>query len=129
MVRGLPLSTSEILLPSNISVFNHLPASMLQQKIEEAEYLVSRSGYSTLMDAYTLQKKCIFIPTPGQTEQEYLGRLVSERKMALVYRQESFSLENALESAATFAFHFPLNTMNDLLDLAVTNMLVLLGSK
>lgn len=37
--------------------------------------VISRSGYSTLMDVETLQKKACLIPTPGQPEQLYLSKL------------------------------------------------------
>lgn len=122
-VRGLPKEKAVPGLPGNISVYNHLPANELQQKILASEYLVSRSGYSTLMDGFTLQKKCIFIPTPGQTEQEYLGNLVTQKQMGLVYKQRAFVLEDALKEASGFHFHFPLNTLNNLLEIAVDNML------
>ena len=32
-------------------------------------------GYSTLMDLDVLQREAVLIPTAGQTEQEYLGKL------------------------------------------------------
>lgn len=41
--------------------------------LNRAKVVVSRSGYSTLMDLCVLQKKALLIPTPGQTEQEYLA--------------------------------------------------------
>ena len=36
--------------------------------------IICRSGYSSIMDIYFLRKKVLFIPTPGQTEQEYLAK-------------------------------------------------------
>jgi uncharacterized protein (TIGR00661 family) len=123
LVRGLPQEKTIPGVPNNILVFNHLPAIDLKQKILESQYLVARSGYSTLMDAFTLQKKCIFIPTPGQTEQEFLGRTIAEKQMGLVYPQNSFSLKESLEKATIFPFHFPLNSMNNLLEIAVDSML------
>jgi len=43
------------------------------EAIAAAEYIVSRNGYSTLMDLTVLRKKAILIPTPGQLEQLYLA--------------------------------------------------------
>jgi UDP-N-acetylglucosamine:LPS N-acetylglucosamine transferase len=37
--------------------------------------IICRPGYSTIMDLSALQKPAYFIPTPGQTEQEYLAKL------------------------------------------------------
>ena len=123
MVRGLPNEKNLPAVAENITVFNHLPAPQMQRAFKECEYLVGRSGYSTLMDAFTLQKKCIFIPTPGQTEQEYLGKRLAEKKMALLYKQDDFDLEKALSEAGNFDFHFPLNSMNNLLEMAVDNFI------
>lgn len=38
-----------------------------------AKIVITRSGYSSIMDLLTLGKKAILIPTPSQTEQEYLA--------------------------------------------------------
>jgi UDP-N-acetylglucosamine:LPS N-acetylglucosamine transferase len=44
-------------------------------EIASAETIISRNGYSTLMDLQYLNKKAVLIPTPGQLEQEYLAAL------------------------------------------------------
>lgn len=124
LVRGLPNETSHPTLPDNIAVHNHLPAAEMAAAFAQSEYVISRSGYSTLMDAFSLQKKCILIPTPGQTEQEYLSKRLAEKNMALVYEQDDFNLEKALSKASTFTFHFPLNTMNNLMEMAIDNFLL-----
>lgn len=124
LIRGLPNENSSLDLPKNITVFNHLSSKDMLKAYVNSEYLISRSGYSTLMDAYILQKKSIFIPTPGQTEQEYLGKRLAGKNMALVYKQVEFNLETALIAASKFTFHFPLNTMNNLLEMAVDNFLL-----
>lgn len=123
LVRGLPNSNDQIDLPENITVYNHLPSREMLQAFEQSEFLISRSGYSTVMDAFTLHKKCIFIPTPGQTEQEYIGQRLASNRMALVYTQAEFNIENALAAALDFQFHFPLNTMNNLLEMAIDNFI------
>ena len=50
----------------------HLPTRLLQWYMQEAEEIVCRSGYSSIMDLHTIGRKAHLIPTPGQTEQEYL---------------------------------------------------------
>jgi UDP-N-acetylglucosamine:LPS N-acetylglucosamine transferase len=42
--------------------------------LQSSHLLIARSGYTTVMDIAQLDIKAIFIPTPGQTEQEYLAR-------------------------------------------------------
>jgi uncharacterized protein (TIGR00661 family) len=111
IVRGLPGSASLIPSTNMIRVYNHLPADDLQKEIEEAEYVISRSGYSTVMDMTVLQKKSILIPTPGQTEQEYLGNYLEQKGIAISTNQRDFSLNVELEKARTFNYKIP-----DLLD-------------
>ncbi|RPI37459.1 MAG: hypothetical protein EHM53_10660 [Methanoregulaceae archaeon] len=42
--------------------------------MNRAKFVICRSGYTTMMELAELEKKaCLFIPTPGQTEQEYLS--------------------------------------------------------
>jgi predicted glycosyltransferase len=41
----------------------------------ESETIISRTGYSTLMDLKILNKKAILYPTKGQKEQEYLAKI------------------------------------------------------
>ncbi len=48
-------------------------SSALKTIIENSSLVVCRSGYTTLMELISLHKGAIIIPTPGQTEQEYLG--------------------------------------------------------
>jgi predicted glycosyltransferase len=43
------------------------------QEISNAQHIVCRPGYSSLMDLIRLKRTALFIPTPGQTEQEYLA--------------------------------------------------------
>jgi predicted glycosyltransferase len=43
------------------------------QEISNAQQIVCRSGYSSLMDLIRLKRTALFIPTPGQTEQVYLA--------------------------------------------------------
>ena len=58
---------------NNISIFPHLKTKEFQELINNSKLIISRSGYSSLMDYYYLQKKINLVPTPGQTEQEYLA--------------------------------------------------------
>jgi len=53
-----------------------------------------------------LHKKCIFVPTPGQTEQEYLVRALAAKKLVVGCAQPSFELSRALADVAdTQGFH------------------------
>lgn len=47
----------------------------MEEALNTSHLLISRPGYSTLMDIHDLNINAIFIPTPGQTEQEYLAKI------------------------------------------------------
>jgi len=104
IVRGLPGGLNLIPSTNSIKFYNHLPAEELNREMIRAEYIISRSGYSTIMDIRKLHKKSILIPTPGQTEQEYLARYLREKKMALDISQRIFSLPSALQQARSFPY-------------------------
>ncbi len=123
IVRGLPGVQS--LLPSTnmIQFYNHLPSDVLNEEMSKAEYVISRSGYSTVMDLVALQKKSILIPTPGQTEQEYLGNYLMQKGIAVCIDQPNFSLAKALDAAAGFSYSFNEMSSNHLLSAGIENLL------
>lgn len=111
IVRGLPGLSSLIPSTNMIQIHNHLTAEQLTKEMQEAEYVISRSGYSTVMDVVALQKKSILIPTPGQTEQEYLGKYLMANKIAISIHQHEFSLNKGLDAANSFNYQlFPVIT-------------------
>jgi UDP-N-acetylglucosamine transferase subunit ALG13 len=99
LVRGLPGETGLPDVPKNVKVYNHLPATDMQDLMLRCRLLISRSGYSTLMDAMILGTRLACVPTPGQTEQEYLGKRLMQKEWAVCVSQEKFSLRSILERA------------------------------
>ncbi len=61
--------------PSNLEVLDTLTWKEMDSLFYRCDSIISRSGYTTIMDAICLNKKVVFIPTPGQFEQEYLFKL------------------------------------------------------
>lgn len=122
-VRGLPGAISQIPSTNMLHFHNHLSAEALQHKMEEAEFVIARSGYSTVMDLAVLHKKSILIPTPGQTEQEYLGKFLQERKQAVVFSQAELNLTKALETAAAADHRMDESTAGAALEHCVTTLL------
>ena len=74
--------------------------------IMQSEFVVCRSGYSTLMELLPIHKKMILIPTPGQTEQTYLATSLADRQMAIMMEQSSFDLVKMDEKARQHCFIF-----------------------
>ncbi|WP_298365008.1 glycosyltransferase [uncultured Lutibacter sp.] len=96
-VRGVLSKEDKVEVSNNIKVENYLLTKDLEKAIVESEIVISRSGYSTIMDLAVLQKKAYFIPTPGQFEQEYLAKLMSRNKIAPFSSQNEFSLDKLKE--------------------------------
>lgn len=98
IVRGLPS-----LERTSSPIFNHLPSQQLNELVANASIIIARSGYSTIMDLAALNKKAIFVPTPGQTEQLYLAKELDQRKIAPMILQDKFSLHAALDKAKGYS--------------------------
>jgi len=107
IVRGLPAAESIIPSTGMLKFYNHMPSEDLENEIAQAEFVISRSGYSTVMDLFTMQKKSILIPTPGQPEQEYLGKYLMNRGVACSVKQDRFTITEALQQAAAFRYCLP----------------------
>ncbi|MGC4234096.1 MAG: glycosyltransferase [Niabella sp.] len=118
IVRGLPLDIKPPVI-KNAIVYNHLPKNELQQLMQEAEYIVCRSGYSSVMDINTMKAKAILIPTPGQTEQEYLAAHLMKNKFAVSGSQRDFDVRGLLEKAGRFSYEGFINPDADLLSQAI----------
>ena len=69
----------------------------LEQTFNESELVLSRSGYTTVMDLAKLDKKAFFIPTPGQFEQEYLAKKYKKEGFIPMAKQDKFVIENLTE--------------------------------
>ena len=100
VVRGL-VSSPKSVLERNVAQF--LRGDELQEVIESSDVILARSGYSTVMDLLALGKKAIFVPTPGQTEQQYLATELMNRKIAFSMAQRDFDLAMALEESRKYS--------------------------
>ena len=63
----------------NITLVSHLNDEEMIQQLRETKRIISRSGYTTIMDLHVLGllDKAELYPTPGQPEQEYLAKINS----------------------------------------------------
>ncbi len=92
MLRGLPGIVSE----TKGGEITHLEDAEFAREVARAECILCRSGYSTIMDLLTLGRTAVLVPTPGQTEQEYLAERLSEKGLFCSMEQSGFSLEKAI---------------------------------
>ncbi len=95
-IQGNTLSKKHYYAADNVEVVSFLTSKELNDVLVASKVLVCRSGYSSVMDLAGLGKKAILIPTPGQTEQEYLADTLAEQHVFVVQRQEAIDLHNGI---------------------------------
>ena len=101
LVQGKPEEENEK-KENNLTIISHLSSENLNNAILESNLIICRSGYSTIMDLHKLEKNAILVPTPGQTEQEYLAKHLSKKGIFKSQKQNSLNLEKAFEQSHDF---------------------------
>lgn len=104
VVRGKPGSLDNPIVSTNITIVNHLGSTELQTVMTSSAMIVARSGYSTIMDLIKLNRRAILIPTPGQTEQEYLASYLAEKNWFMTCDQQSILLKTLRDEYHAHAF-------------------------
>lgn len=126
IVRGV-VDKNRGVINDKIEVIDHLDSEALSCAMAQAEIVLSRSGYSTIMDLARLGKKAIFVPTPGQTEQEYLAKKFRQAGIAYSTEQKDFLLTDALKQSANFKGFTDYSFDDTLLRKHLTNLLFTIG--
>ncbi len=97
LLSGKP-DLSYVYRKKNIKIFSHIDDDVyMAALIKKAKIIIARAGYSTIMDLIALGKTAILVPTPGQTEQEYLARYLQEKQLYISFEQENFSFSEAIK--------------------------------
>ncbi|PHR73278.1 MAG: glycosyltransferase [Lutibacter sp.] len=92
-VRGVIEKEQKRTENSNITRCNYLLSEELEIAINQSDLVLARSGYSTIMDLAVLSKKAFFIPTTGQSEQEYLAKRLRNLRIAPYSSTNKFKIE------------------------------------
>ena len=92
-VKGKMEKQQTIQVNGNMTIYNFMTSSLLEKTINESELVISRSGYTTIMDLAKLNKKAFFIPTPGQFEQEYLAKRLTKLNLIPSCKQNDFTID------------------------------------
>ncbi len=98
LLSGKPEDSASVNL-HNITVLPHAADQDFCRYVKGAKYVIARAGYSTLMDLVSLERTALIIPTPGQTEQEYLADYLHGKRLFFAVRQEDFSIKKLKEFA------------------------------
>ena len=73
-------------LENNITIYSSVWWDIRQKLFKNAEIIISRAGYTTIMDLVELDKKAILYPTPHQTEQEYLANYLKNKNYFVIWK-------------------------------------------
>jgi len=102
VIRGLTESEEADIIDEHIFLFSHAGTNRLRKLIEQSEVVICRSGYSGIMDLAATGKRAILIPTPGQTEQEYLADYLMRKKIFFAQKQNEFDLLLAIDMVKNY---------------------------
>ena len=102
IVSGKPESDNTEEVEKNIIMIPHLTTAGLSTLISASSLVICRSGYTSIMDLNAIGAKALFVPTPGQTEQNYLARLHQKAGHTLFRKQEDLNLHTDIAEALTY---------------------------
>lgn len=124
IILGKPILGVKSWSEGNIDFHTHLPDREFAEVIRGAQWVVSRGGYSTVMDMAVLGAHCIFVPTPGQYEQVILGRDLAREGFAATIDESKFSTETLLATISEKArVALPKPSENNLLKNAICELI------
>lgn len=83
-------------IPSNVTMYNHADDEAFVEFANSSENIICRGGYSSLMDLIRLGKSAYLVPTPGQTEQEYLAKHLCKEGYFNRCKQSDFKLTKVI---------------------------------
>ncbi len=96
----LPLSVVD---DGRVAIYSYMNRQMQEEMLNRARMVVSRSGYTTMMELAELGKRALLIPTVGQSEQEYLGAYHERRGTMHCVRQGRMSLVEDVKVAERYS--------------------------
>ena len=114
VLLGKPNEDKEYFLDGDTLVKSHAQRSVISELMNKTRFIISRSGYTTVMEIAELEKrKALFIPTPGQAEQEYLSDYYMRKGWFYSVRQDRLDLLSDVETAENYSGFPPLPKTKD----------------
>jgi len=89
----------DMLKGENIKTYSFLAKEKREDFLNRAKLVISRSGYSTILDLSVIRTKALMTPTPGQIEQEYLAQYHNNKGTFYSVNQNSIDLIADVEKA------------------------------
>jgi UDP-N-acetylglucosamine:LPS N-acetylglucosamine transferase len=105
---GKPEESHHYKSDKRITICGFFDSKKQEEMMNRAKFIISRLGYTTVMELAELEKKnALFIPTPGQTEQEYLGYLYDKKGYFHHVHQHKLNLLKDIHEARNFKGYKP----------------------
>ncbi|MEF8847597.1 MAG: glycosyltransferase family protein [Candidatus Thermoplasmatota archaeon] len=83
----------------NIETYSFVNKEKREELLNRAKIMISRSGYSTILDLAVIGTKALMSPTPGQIEQEYLAKYHRQKKTFHTVNQDKINLDEDIKIA------------------------------
>ena len=77
----------------SIKTYSYLSKEKREELLNRSKMVISRSGYSTILDLSVIGCKALMIPTPGQIEQEYLAEYHKQKNTCYTVNQDLLNLK------------------------------------
>ncbi len=87
----------------NIQLVSFMTTRELNAWLAGCQLVICRAGYSSIMDLTALRKPAILVPTPGQTEQEYLAARFHRQQIFYMQKQNELNLATAIQDVESFS--------------------------
>ncbi len=100
---GRPRDHGQCRTLDGATVYTYLDRTRQAEMLNRAQVVMTRSGYTTLMELAGLGRKALFVATPGQSEQEYLARFHRERGHVWSIEQKHLDIPRGIERARAAA--------------------------
>lgn len=94
-------------LGEGIEVYPYLNRVKQEEMLNRAKLVICRSGYTTLMELAEIGRKALLVPTPGQSEQEYLAKTLRARGIFYSVKQSQLDLSRDSEIARAYPGYTP----------------------
>ena len=104
IVAGEPQKEYSSMITRQCRMVSSLKTIDMLSSVHSARYIICRSGYSGIMDLVSLGKKALLIPTPGQTEQEYLAGYLESAGFYPFMKQQEFDITSAVNILDSYPF-------------------------
>jgi hypothetical protein len=108
------INVTYIIRPDRVTMRNMITGSSM---------IIARSGYTSVMELLSLGRGAVLVPTPGQTEQEYIGSHLDGRYGFITVCQEEISTIGSLYERTADNGSPPLSDSHPLLEEAVNILL------